>query len=68
MADEEHDDVDTPGGVPPQVQTICPQCGGSGAISDAKLAIIGGVPRLIDNGRPCPVCEDGRLPGIVPPV
>ncbi|MGW5053167.1 hypothetical protein [Actinokineospora sp. NPDC004072] len=57
------------GTVPSELQTICPLCGGSGMVADPKLAIIGGVPRTVDNGRPCPTCrKDGHFPGLIPPV
>lgn len=66
MSDDERGNFE---GVPAEVQTICPLCGGSGMISDAKLAIIGGVPRTIDHGRPCPTCgKEGHFPGVIPPV
>ncbi|PWW64226.1 hypothetical protein DFQ13_103195 [Actinokineospora spheciospongiae] len=63
--DETGDDVE----VPSETHTVCVLCGGGGLIADPKLAIIGGVPRTVDNGRPCPHCQTvGHFPGIVPPV
>ncbi|MGQ0841854.1 hypothetical protein [Actinokineospora sp.] len=76
MADEDRDDdeaddedEESEEGIPHQVQTVCHYCGGGGMIADPKLAIVGGIPRTVDNGRPCHVCATvGHFPGIVPPV
>lgn len=56
-------------GIPPTLQTICHRCGGSGSLADPLLAVIGGVPRLVDNGIPCKMCDkEGHFSGIHPPV
>lgn len=56
-------------GVPEVLHTVCQLCGGATMIADPKLAIVDGVPRTVDNGRPCPGCGGvGHMPGIVPPV
>ncbi|WP_035303324.1 hypothetical protein [Actinokineospora inagensis] len=70
MSEDERDDDDPDASdVPDLVQTICPMCGGGGMIADPKMAVIGGVARTVDNGRPCPLCStEGHLPGLVPPV
>ncbi len=67
--DGEGDDGDEDGDVPGRVQTICHYCGGGGMVADPKLALIGGAPRTVDNGRPCDHCgTDDHFPGILPPV
>ncbi len=69
VTDDDRDDDDEDEGVPHKVQTVCHYCGGGGMVADPKLAIVGGVPRTIDNGRPCEVCDtEGHFAGIVPPV
>ncbi|MBM7770015.1 hypothetical protein JOD54_000219 [Actinokineospora baliensis] len=72
MNDDDHDDHpddEDDDDLPAQVQTICHYCGGGGMIADPKHAVIGGAPRTLDNGRPCPHCAtDGHFTGIVPPV
>ncbi|WP_018680658.1 hypothetical protein [Actinokineospora enzanensis] len=68
LSDDEQDESDS-SSVPDEVHTICFLCGGGGAIADAKLAVVGGQPRTVDNGRPCALCAtEGNLAGIVPPV
>ena len=38
-------------------------------IADPKFAIVGGVPRSVDNGRQCPECDnEGHFAGIIPPL
>lgn len=68
----ESDDEDEEGAeleVPDEIHTVCHLCGGAGMIADPKLAVIGGVPRAMDNGRPCPACATvGHFAGILPPV
>jgi hypothetical protein len=76
LADEEPDErsddeqSDFPGAeLANEVRSVCPYCGGVGRVADPKLAIIGGVPRTIDNGRPCRGCHGvGYLAGLLPPM
>jgi hypothetical protein len=50
-------------------RTICQLCGGAGFIASPVMAVIGGTPRTIDNGRPCPHCDGNRtFTGLIPPV
>ncbi|GAA3876277.1 hypothetical protein GCM10022243_46480 [Saccharothrix violaceirubra] len=68
--DEEDTDVeDDLFGVTSDPRTICHLCGGAGFIANPTLAVIGGSPRSVDNGRECPHCLGARkFPGLVPPV
>jgi hypothetical protein len=68
VADDEHEE-EVELEVPEEVHTVCHLCGGAGMIADPKMAIIGGVPRTVDNGRECWSCNGiGHFAGIVPPV
>lgn len=69
--DEEAEDEDENDlfAVTPEPRTVCHLCGGAGFIADPKPAIIGGVPRTIDNGRECWHCNGARtFVGMVPPA
>ncbi|QFZ22237.1 hypothetical protein [Saccharothrix syringae] len=67
--DEEDDEDDDLFGVTSDARTICHLCGGAGFIANPTAAVIGGVPRTVDNGRECPHCNGARkFPGLVPPL
>jgi hypothetical protein len=67
--DEEEDDEDDLFGVTSDARTICHLCGGAGFVAHPTSAVIGGVPRTVDNGRECPHCHAARkFPGLVPPL
>ncbi|KAA2261245.1 hypothetical protein F0L68_17415 [Solihabitans fulvus] len=75
MPDDEDEDFEDFTGedvefeVSEDLHTVCHLCGGAGFIANPVLAVIGGAPRTIDNGRPCPACDQvGHLPGLVPPA
>ncbi|MFE9751595.1 hypothetical protein ACFYOT_42370 [Saccharothrix saharensis] len=56
-------------GVTSEPRTICHLCGGAGFIANPTSAVIGGVPRTVDNGRECPHCTGARkFPGLIPPL
>lgn len=64
--EEEEDDLFA---ITPEARTICHLCGGAGFIANPVLAIIGGTPRTIDNGRECWHCKGARtFVGMIPPV
>jgi hypothetical protein len=67
--DDRDDDEDAEVEVPDEIHTVCHLCGGGGMIADPKFAIVGGVSRTVDNGRPCPACDTvGHFAGIIPPL
>ena len=67
--DEEEEDEDDLFGVTSDARTICHLCGGAGFVAHPTSAVIGGVPRTVDNGRECPHCHAARkFPGLVPPL
>ncbi|MEU5693825.1 hypothetical protein [Actinosynnema sp. NPDC020468] len=67
--DEEEEDEDDLFGVTSEPRTICHLCGGAGFIANPTLAVIGGAPRTVDNGRECPHCQAARkFPGLIPPL
>jgi hypothetical protein len=50
-------------------RTVCHLCGGVGEIAHPVLGILGGVPRTVNAGRVCYLCEgDSALPGQCPPL
>jgi hypothetical protein len=50
-------------------RTVCPLCGGVGEIAHPVLGVLGGVPRTVNAGRVCYLCEgDSALPGQRPPL
>lgn len=64
--EEEEDDLFA---VTPEPRTVCHLCGGAGFIASPTLAIIGGAPRTVDNGRECPHCQGSRtFNGLIPPL
>ncbi len=67
--DEDEEDEDDLFGVTSEPRTICQLCGGAGFVAHPTSAVIGGVPRTVDNGRECPHCHGARkFPGLVPPL
>ncbi|MBP2337951.1 hypothetical protein [Saccharothrix coeruleofusca] len=67
--DEDDEDEDDLFGVTSEPRTICQLCGGAGFIAHPTMAVVGGVPRSVDNGRECPHCNGARkFPGLVPPL
>ncbi|MBA8931698.1 hypothetical protein BC739_008950 [Kutzneria viridogrisea] len=70
--DEEYDeDEDEEDAVPAyrDPRTVCHFCGGVGEIAHPVLGLIAGVPRTINSGRVCPLCEGASaLIGLTPPV
>ncbi|MFI9010724.1 hypothetical protein ACIGNX_26155 [Actinosynnema sp. NPDC053489] len=67
--DEDVEDEDDLFGVTSEPRTICHLCGGAGFIANPTSAVIGGVPRTVDNGRECPHCTGARkFPGLIPPL
>jgi len=69
--DEEDDEEDEDDlfGVTSEPRTICQLCGGAGFVAHPTSAVIGGVPRTVDNGRECPHCQGARkFPGLIPPL
>ncbi|XVV01650.1 hypothetical protein ACQPW3_30245 [Actinosynnema sp. CA-248983] len=67
--DFEEEDEDDLFGVTSDARTICHLCGGAGFVAHPTSAVIGGVPRTVDNGRECPHCHAARkFPGLVPPL
>ncbi|MBW4721083.1 hypothetical protein [Saccharothrix obliqua] len=65
----DEDEDDDLFGVTSEPRTICQLCGGAGFIAHPTAAVIGGVPRTVDNGRECPHCAGSRkFPGLVPPL
>jgi hypothetical protein len=69
--EDESDDESEAGlfDVTEEPRTVCQLCGGAGVIADPKLAVIGGVPRTIDNGRQCPHCDGARtFTGMIAPL
>ncbi|MCP2166748.1 hypothetical protein [Goodfellowiella coeruleoviolacea] len=69
MSESDDEDEGAEFEVSEEAHTICHLCGGAGFIANPVQAVIGDVPRTIDNGRPCPACDqDGFLVGLVPPV
>jgi hypothetical protein len=52
-----------------EVRTVCQLCGGAGFVANPVLAVIGGTPRTVDNGRSCPHCDGNRtFTGLIPPL
>jgi len=50
-------------------RTVCHLCGGVGEIAHPVLGVLGGVPRTVNAGRVCYLCEgDSALPGLCPPL
>ncbi|WP_121008078.1 hypothetical protein [Saccharothrix australiensis] len=67
--EDEEEDEDDLFGVTSEPRTICHLCGGAGFVAHPTSAVIGGVPRSVDNGRECPHCRGARkFPGLVPPL
>lgn len=67
--DEDEDDEDGLFTVTAEARTICHLCGGAGYLANPVAAVIGGVPRTIDNGRECPHCTGSKtFPGMIIPV
>ncbi|WP_309115330.1 hypothetical protein [Saccharothrix sp.] len=67
--EDEEEDEDDLFGVTSDARTICHLCGGAGFVAHPTSAVIGGVPRTVDNGRECPHCHAARkFPGLVPPL
>ncbi|WP_253888974.1 hypothetical protein [Actinokineospora diospyrosa] len=67
--DDDEDEFEDGQDVPDEVHTVCHLCGGGGLIADPKFAVVGGVAKTLDNGRPCLHCDtEGRFPGIVLPL
>lgn len=65
--EEEEDEQDAQDYRDPR--TVCHFCGGVGEIAHPVLGIIGGVPRTVNAGRVCPLCEGASaLPGLCPPL
>jgi hypothetical protein len=72
-SDDEESEFDEDGSdlfeVTREPRTICQLCGGAGFVANPVLAIIGGTPRTIDNGRSCPHCDGNRtFTGLIPPL
>lgn len=66
---EDEEDPDDLFAVTPEPRTVCHLCGGASYIAAPTLAIIGGAPRTVDNGRECPHCKGARtFNGLIPPV
>ncbi|KJK45042.1 hypothetical protein UK23_27560 [Lentzea aerocolonigenes] len=66
---EDEEDADDLFAVTPEPRTVCHLCGGASYIAAPTLAIIGGAPRTVDNGRECPHCSGARtFNGLVPPL
>jgi hypothetical protein len=52
-----------------EARTVCHLCGGVGEIAHPVLGVLGGIPRTVNAGRLCSLCEGASaLRGLCPPV